>query len=333
MLSFKIITTINYFLFICQALNELLEDDDVFGFIIMDGNGCLYATLQGNTRSVLHKFTVDLPKKHGRGGQSALRFARLRLEKRHNYVRKCAELAVNYFITENKCNVTGLVLAGSADFKTDLFNSDMFDPRLAKAVIKTVDVSYGMDPGFNQAIELATECLQNVKLVQEKRLLQKYFDEISQDTGKYCFMVQDTLQALEMSSVETLIVWENLTINRIVVRNTTTNEEKVLHLSPDQEKNDTHFHDSTTGVLLEVIDRVTLVEWLANNYKTFGANLEFVTDRSQEGSQFCKGFGGIGGLLRWKVDFMEMEIAAELDSTNFVEDEDEEEYFDGDAFM
>ena len=32
--------------------------------------------------------SVDLPKKHGRGGQSALRFARLRMEKRHNYVRK-----------------------------------------------------------------------------------------------------------------------------------------------------------------------------------------------------------------------------------------------------
>lgn len=39
-------------------------------------------------RQVLHKFLVDLPKKHGRGGQSALRFARLRMEKRHNYVRK-----------------------------------------------------------------------------------------------------------------------------------------------------------------------------------------------------------------------------------------------------
>ena len=37
---------------------------------------------------MLHKFTVELPKKHGRGGQSALRFARLRMEKRHNYVRK-----------------------------------------------------------------------------------------------------------------------------------------------------------------------------------------------------------------------------------------------------
>ena len=45
----------------------------------------------------------------------------------------------------------------------------------------------------------------------------------------------------------------------------------------------------------------------ANNYKNFGAALEFVTNRSQEGSQFVKGFGGIGGILRYKVDFMEHE--------------------------
>ncbi|KAH9999488.1 hypothetical protein BJV77DRAFT_977495, partial [Russula vinacea] len=31
--------------------------------------------------------------------------------------------------------------------------------------------------------------------------------------------------------------------------------------------------------------------------------LEFVTNRSQEGAQFVKGFGGIGGLLRYKLDF------------------------------
>ena len=294
----------------------------MFGFIVMDGNGCLYATLQGNTRTVLHKFTVDLPKKHGRGGQSALRFARLRMEKRHNYVRKCAEMAVTFFISDNKCNVAGMVLAGSADFKTELLLSDLFDPRLQKAVIKTVDVSYGMDPGFNQAIELSAECLSNVKLVQEKRLLQKYFDEISQDTGKYCFMVQDTLQALEMSSVETIIVWENLTINRLTVKNVTTGEEKILHLSPEQETNDAHFHDDVTGVQLEIIDRITLVEWLANSYRSFGAALEFITDRSQEGSQFCKGFGGIGGILRWKVDFAEMEMAAEMDNEGGFDDDD-----------
>ena len=76
-----------------EALQELLESDSKFGFIVMDGNGTLFGTVAGNTREVIHKFTVDLPKKHGRGGQSALRFARLRDEKRHNYVRKVAELA------------------------------------------------------------------------------------------------------------------------------------------------------------------------------------------------------------------------------------------------
>ena len=42
---------------------------------------------------------------------------------------------------------------------------------------------------------------------------------------------------------------------------------------------------------------------MAQNYKQYGCNLEFVTNRSQEGSQFVKGFGGIGGILRYKVNF------------------------------
>lgn len=42
---------------------------------------------------------------------------------------------------------------------------------------------------------------------------------------------------------------------------------------------------------------MALLEWLANNYKSFGAALEIVTDRSQEGAQFVRGFGGIGGML------------------------------------
>ncbi|CAM9839829.1 unnamed protein product [Laminaria digitata] len=83
-----------------------------------------------------------------------------------------------------------------------------------------------------------------------------------------------------------------------------------------QENNDTHFHDPETGVELEVTDKQSLVEWIANNYKKFGAALEFITNRSQEGSQFCKGFGGIGGILRWRVDF------AEMDESNYEDNED-----------
>lgn len=46
---------------------------------------------------------------------------------------------------------------------------------------------------------------------------------------------------------------------------------------------------------MELVESQALLEWLANNYKTFGATLEIITDKSQEGSQFVRGFGGIGG--------------------------------------
>jgi peptide chain release factor subunit 1 len=68
-----------------------------------------------------------------------------------------AELAVQFFITNDRPNVTGLILAGLADFKNELSSSDMFDPRLQAIVLKIVDVSYGGDNGFNQAIELSAE--------------------------------------------------------------------------------------------------------------------------------------------------------------------------------
>ena len=333
-IDFEPFKSINTSLYLCdnkfhtEDLNELLMDDEAFGFIVMDGNGSLYGTVQGSAREVLHKFSVDLPKKHGRGGQSALRFARLRLEKRHNYVRKVAEMATQLFVPDGqRPNIQGLILAGSADFKSELMRSDLFDQRLSKIVIKMVDVSYGGLHGFNQAIDYSGDTLKEVKLMKEKKLLQKYMDEISQDTGKYCFMIDDTLKALELGAVEHLIVWENLDINRYALRNSSTSKELVVHLNPEQEKNESFFHDPETGVELEVIEKEAMVEWLANHYKDFGCNLEFVTDRSGEGTQFVKGFGGIGGILRWKVDFVQLdeyENAAEQDHNDDDDDSDED---------
>jgi len=315
---------INTSLYLCdnkfhtEPLNELLESDDKFGFVVMDGNGALFGTLSGNSREVLHRLTVDLPKKHGRGGQSALRFARLRLEKRHNYVRKVGELCTQFFITNDKANVTGIVLAGLADFKSELAGSDLLDPRLKEKVLKIVDVSYGGDNGFNQAIELSADVLSNVKFIQEKKLISKFFEEIAQDTGKYCYGVRDTLAALDMGAVETLVVWENLDIMRVQLKNPQTGEEKILHLNKEQEKDQSNYKEN--GVDLDVVEKMNLLEWFANNYKKFGAQLEFITNRSQEGAQFCKGFGGIGGLLRYKVDFANLEVDEQLE-------DDLDEYF------
>lgn len=337
-IDFEPFKPINTSLYLCdnkfhtEALSELMETDSRYGFIIMDGNGSLYGTLSGNTREILHKFTVDLPKKHGRGGQSALRFARLRMEKRHNYVRKVAEIAVQMFMSNDRPNVAGLVIAGSADFKTELSQSDMFDQRLQAIIMAVVDVSYGGENGFSQAIELSAETLSNVKFVQEKRLLSSFFDQISQDTGKFCFGIRDTLTCLEMGAVETLVVWENLEVTRYVLNNPVTGDQEIKFLTKEEDTDGAHLLDKSTGVVLDIVEKQQLLEWIANDYKKFGCALEFVTNRSQEGNQFCRGFGGIGGVLRYQVNTAEFE---EDDYNGFEgssgDDKDNDGYFSSDS--
>ena len=214
---------INHFAYKCQPsfytdpLHDLLEDDDKFGFIIMDGNGTLFGTLHGSSKEVLQRMTVQLPKKHGRGGQSALRFARQRVEKRDHYISKICELSVHHFISEDKANVKGLVLAGAASFKNELAGSEKFDKRLQAIIQGTFDVSYGQDNGFSQAITLAADCLANVKFVQEKKIISKFMDEIALDTGMVVFGVEDTLKALDLGALDRMILFEEIEIQRFEI--------------------------------------------------------------------------------------------------------------------
>ena len=285
-----------------SPLQCLLQDDQKFGFVIVDGNGALFATLQGNNRIILQKITVELPKKHRKGGQSSVRFARLREEKRHNYLRKVAELTGQHFISNDLPNVAGLVMAGNAGFKTELSETDMLDKRLAPVIVAVVDVSYGGENGLSEAITLAADALTNVKFVAEKRLVSKFFEEIALDTNMVVFGVEDTMKAMEIGALETMMLFEDLEINRYVLKNPIKGNTTTILLNPTQEKNTKYFKDQETGQDYDVIEKDPLAEWLCNNYTRFGVKIEFITDKSQEGFQFVKGFGGIGGFLRYKIE-------------------------------
>eukprot|EP01063_Lacrimia_lanifica_P038901 TRINITY_DN8393_c0_g1_i1.p2 TRINITY_DN8393_c0_g1~~TRINITY_DN8393_c0_g1_i1.p2 ORF type:complete len:454 (+),score=228.23 TRINITY_DN8393_c0_g1_i1:53-1414(+) len=314
-----------------EELYKMLESDDKYGFIVMDGNGALFGTLTGNTKEILHRFSVELPKKHGRGGQSAPRFGRLRLEKRRNYLRKVAESATAFFISNDRPNVSGLVLAGSAEFKNDLQASDLFDQRLFPIVLKLVDVAYGGENGFNQAIELSQDVLGNIKFVKEKKLIDEFFDNIAKDTNLYCFGVRDTIRALEMGAVKTLILWEDLPVKRYVCTGGNLEIEEVHYMTEAEAEKSQHLFKDSDGQQLD-IEMEDFVEYASMNYKKFGCSLEFVTNKSQEGSQFCRGFQGCGGLLRYAVDFVDLNRMEEGEAS----DEDEQgggEDFCDDDFM
>ena len=275
----------------------MLESYEVFGFIIVDGNGALFGTLQGNTKKVIEKFSVDLPRKHGRGGQSQNRFARIRTESRHNYVREVTEAATEHFITDDKPNVKGIIFAGSADLKREVFKSELFDQRLKPLVLKILDINYGGEVGFHQAIDDSEDVLKNVKFLHERKIIGRFFEEIAKDTGKYVFGIKDTYEALLEGVIDTLIVNEDLDVWRVVLKDS-EGRETVELIYPDK-------INEVFNSEYEIVEKRLFTEWLLDNslFTKYVSNLEFVSDSSVEGTQFLKGFGGLGGILRYCLQF------------------------------
>ena len=245
----------------------LLKETESYGFVIIDGHGVLLATLVGNNVKVIANVQVDLPKKHGRGGQSKVRFDRIRLEKRHNYITKISELVTQHFLDDdtNAANVKGLVVAGSADLKTEFVESPLFDPRVKRALVAVHDIAYGGHNGLRQAINMSIDVFQSSHFTQEQAILRKLFDTLASDCREDIIVVgqTDVLQCLEAGALEMIIVWDDLA---------------TIHA-----------------------DGQLLVEWLADRAPKCGASFNVVSNASQEGTQFQKGFGGLVGIARYPV--------------------------------
>lgn len=106
----------------------------------------------------------------------------------------------------DKPSISGLIIAGSADLKNELADSDILDSRLKSKILQVVTTKEGGENGLNQAIGLAQNCLKNNKFAKEKIALSRFYEQIERDSNLYAFGVKDTLEALEMGAVDTLLL-------------------------------------------------------------------------------------------------------------------------------
>lgn len=127
------------------------------------------------------------------------------------------------------------------------------------------------------------------------------------------------MKALDLGSCEKIIVYENLNTIRYTLKDI-EGEEVVAHVNPELPDKSWQL-DKKTGTEMEIVKEESFLEWLAENYKNYGAELEFVTDKSSEGAQFVQGFGGIGAILRYKVNFEQ--LADESSEDEYYDDDDD----------
>jgi peptide chain release factor subunit 1 len=260
-----------------DSLYELLcMEENAFGFIIMDREGCLFGKILENTKIVLQSFHSDLPKKHiheKKNNEGALR---------KQYFETVNRLALQHFLPGNEWKVEGLIVAGKTDIKKEWFESEFLDKRLKSKILKILDISYGKEAGFHQAISEASDILKNVRLVEEQKWVQRFFQEISRDSGKYCYGLEETIELLDRGAIEVLLIWDQCPLKIPIYKNEETGEESIF------------------GKINQISQGSELfLDWIYSHFREFGVQLESISDSSSEGKQFVEGFG-LGGLLRYR---------------------------------
>lgn len=230
-----------------------------------------------------------------------------------------SELATQMFLVNDVVTVKGIVIAGYAQFKDELAESTMLDARLRGKVLSVIDVAYGGTQGLHQAIELSAGDLAHVKLVQEQQVLQRFFDEIahSEDAARYCFGPREVEAALHAGVVNTLMLHDKIRLYRHVLR-TADHKEHVIYTA-NEVLAPRDYPKRVEAAGAEVIASEELIQYLIDEAPRHGARIELVTDRSTLGSQFARGFGGVGAMLRysWRGADEEEEAIVEEDIAEF----------------
>jgi peptide chain release factor subunit 1 len=279
---------------------QISSNSQKYGFIVIDGNIASFHILDGSTKKMIFKYDkVELPKKHGRGGQSKNRFARIREEKRDWYTSKIEEFACMHFIDPHttRPNIDGLILAGSADLKHEL--GEKLDQRLKVLIITYVDVQYGGESGFYEAIEKASDSISNNEFMKEKKIVSNFFEMISKGTDLYIFGLKETMYAIVSGVVDVLLLWNELPYIRLEVVSKKEPEKKEIRYYKDINEFESQKNE------WEIVEELPLLDWILEHYKDFGSRIELITSNSPEGNQFVLGFGGIGATLRYPIQMPE----------------------------
>jgi len=78
---------------------------------------------------------------------------------------------------------------------------------------------------------MAKDSIGNVRFVQEKKVVGKFFENIALDSGMVVFGIEDTMKALEVGALETMMLFEEFQVMRYEIRNPIKGETKVHYLN------------------------------------------------------------------------------------------------------
>lgn len=284
-----------------EPLKDMLKEEKAVGIISIDTTEAGLGIVAGSRFDVLEVVTSGVSGKTRAGGQSARRYERLRDMEITQYFHRVAKHAAKNFLEDY--HVEGLIVSGPGPTKDDFLKGDFLDYRLKKSVVAVIDTSYAGSEGVRETVEKSEKVLEDMRLIEERRMVQKFLYEINTSNGLATYGVRDVLRELRRGSVDTVLVSEDVeqVYLQVLCRKCGRVKEEFVKREDyvrEKQRMISEACNGCGGMEYDVVEK-DLIEYLADEAMNSGAKVEVISAKSEEGVML-KSFGGVAALLRYR---------------------------------
>ena len=284
-----------------EYLKDMLKEDKVFGLLAIDSNDVGMGILSGDRLEIADLMTSGVSGKTRKGGQSARRYERGREMELTYFFNRVGEHATRVFLESNK--VTGLIVGGPGPTKDEFLKQGYLHYELQNKVVAVLDLGYAGREGVRELVEKAGDVLKDVRLVEEKKFVQKFLFEVNRQGGLAVYGLPRVIEALQKASADVVLVSDDLDMVRLDAtckKCGTAKSQTVPAVKKIQERQEMVSTPCTscgsTDFELAEMDLVDVLEDLAFQV---GSRVEVISSGTEEGSMF-RTFGGVAAILRYR---------------------------------
>ncbi len=279
--------------FVLDPLKEMVSEKEVYGLIVLDSQDADIGLLYGKKIIPLKHIDSLVAGKAIKGGMSQRRYDRIREEAINEYFKKVAEIASDLFMKQK--DLKGVVVGGPGPIKDQFVKEEHLNYQIRDKVIGVKDIGYTGEHGFEELVHRSEDLLKEASVMKERQLIEKFLTEL-QKSGNVVYGYTQTIEALNLGAVETLLVSEELDWVRTKLKCDSSHEAE-RDLPKSEMQNQTC---DICGQPMKVIDKDDIGELLSEKAANFGTKVEIISTETNEGMQFKK-LGGVGAFLRYRI--------------------------------
>ena len=287
-----------------DILKNMLKDENMIGFLAVDAKDAGWGLLHGDKIEVLKETSSGVAGKHRQGGQSAKRFQKLREMELTYYFNRLATITREYFI--DIYPIKGLVISGPGPTKEEFINNNYLEYRLQNMIIATIDASYSGSEGIREAFTKSSDILSNFRMVEEKQIVEKLFNEINNNTGLGIYGLDDIINHLKNNIVNKIIITDNTELYRIEskckkcehIQEKIVERIKVISTKTELQNSSCPSCQSTD---INVFDQ-DMIDYIAILALKTGTSVEVISGVSEHGTMLAS-IGKIGAILRYNPNY------------------------------